>query len=137
MSRNIEFVFPFGFPVPDPVPDKKIQLREWLRHFPDRSRQKNTVVGMVEAFSRPFPTAFIPNQELLHQVVTDIVIFVTSLYCINHDVVCFCVSQLFIRLRAAAKAKGEAKRTRPRDRSHRAGPAPEANAELQANLDVS
>ncbi|PUZ56630.1 hypothetical protein GQ55_5G341200 [Panicum hallii var. hallii] len=39
------------------------------------------------------------------------------------------------RLRAAAKAKGEAKRTRPRDRSHRAGQAPEANAEIQANLD--
>ncbi|CAM0881211.1 unnamed protein product [Alopecurus aequalis] len=40
------------------------------------------------------------------------------------------------RLRAAAKAQGEvAKRTRTRDRSHRAGPAPEANAELQANLD--
>ncbi|KAJ1283777.1 hypothetical protein BS78_03G152500 [Paspalum vaginatum] len=39
------------------------------------------------------------------------------------------------RLRAAAKSKGEAKRTRPRDRSHRAGPAPEANAEIQANLD--
>ncbi|KQK04315.1 hypothetical protein BRADI_2g12937v3 [Brachypodium distachyon] len=41
------------------------------------------------------------------------------------------------RLRAAAKAKGEvAKRTRTRDRSHRAGPAPEANAELQTNLDI-
>ncbi|XP_062198787.1 probable serine/threonine-protein kinase At1g54610 isoform X1 [Phragmites australis] len=40
------------------------------------------------------------------------------------------------RLRAAAKAKGEVvKRTRPRDRSHRAGPAPEANAEFQANVD--
>ncbi|XP_062210692.1 probable serine/threonine-protein kinase At1g54610 isoform X3 [Phragmites australis] len=40
------------------------------------------------------------------------------------------------RLRAAAKAKGEVtKRTRPRDRTHKSGPAPEANAELQANLD--
>jgi hypothetical protein len=46
MSHNIEFVFPFGFPVPDPVPDKK-----------------NTVAGMVEAFSRPFPTAFIPRSS--------------------------------------------------------------------------
>ncbi|GJN05265.1 hypothetical protein PR202_ga22880 [Eleusine coracana subsp. coracana] len=40
------------------------------------------------------------------------------------------------RQRAAAKAKGEVtKRPRPRDRSHRTGPVPEANAELQANLD--
>lgn len=67
----------------------------------------------------------------------DIVIFVISLYCITRDVVCFCVVLSPFRLRAAAKAKGEAKRTRPRDRSHRAGPAPEANAEIQANLDVS
>ncbi|CAN0855924.1 Probable serine/threonine-protein kinase At1g54610 [Linum grandiflorum] len=40
------------------------------------------------------------------------------------------------RLRAAGKANGDvAKRSRPRDRVMRAIPAPEANAELQANLD--
>ncbi|KAF8387902.1 hypothetical protein HHK36_026564 [Tetracentron sinense] len=40
------------------------------------------------------------------------------------------------RLRAASKANGDGgKKTRTRDRSVRAYPAPEANAELQANLD--
>ncbi|KAK3005841.1 hypothetical protein RJ639_015774, partial [Escallonia herrerae] len=40
------------------------------------------------------------------------------------------------RLRAAGKAQGDpAKRTRSRDRHVRAVPAPEANAELQSNLD--
>ncbi|KAK2977359.1 hypothetical protein RJ640_013338 [Escallonia rubra] len=40
------------------------------------------------------------------------------------------------RLRAASKAQGDpAKRTRSRDRHVRAVPAPEANAELQSNLD--
>jgi len=38
ISRNTGFVFPSGLPVPVSVPDKKIQEREWLRHFPDRSR---------------------------------------------------------------------------------------------------
>ena len=36
ISRNISFVFPSGLPVPVSVPGKKIQEREWLRHFPDR-----------------------------------------------------------------------------------------------------
>lgn len=40
------------------------------------------------------------------------------------------------RLRAAGKANAEAKKARSRDRAARAMPAPEANAELQANLDV-
>ncbi|KAL9407872.1 hypothetical protein AB3S75_046422 [Citrus x aurantiifolia] len=39
------------------------------------------------------------------------------------------------RLRAAGKANAEAKKARSRDRAARAMPAPEANAELQANLD--
>ena len=38
ISRNTGFVFPSGLPVPVSVPGKKIQEREWLRHFPDRSR---------------------------------------------------------------------------------------------------
>jgi hypothetical protein len=51
---------------------------------------------------------------------------------------CATLLLLSSRQRAAAKAKGEVtKKTRPRDRSHRTGPVPEANAELQANLDVS
>lgn len=41
------------------------------------------------------------------------------------------------RLRAANKAQGDGtKRTRHRDRAVRAIPAPDANAELQANIDV-
>lgn len=41
------------------------------------------------------------------------------------------------RQRAAGKAQGDgAKRTHRRDRPARAGAAPEANAELQSNLDV-
>lgn len=44
---------------------------------------------------------------------------------------------LACRVRAASKAQGDgAKRTRARDRAVRAFPAPEANAELQSNLDV-
>ncbi|TXG71798.1 hypothetical protein EZV62_000377 [Acer yangbiense] len=39
------------------------------------------------------------------------------------------------RLRAVGKANAEVKKTRSRDRAVRAMPAPEANAELQANLD--
>ncbi|KAJ4849691.1 hypothetical protein Tsubulata_006717 [Turnera subulata] len=40
------------------------------------------------------------------------------------------------RMRAAAKAQGDApKKPRPRERAARAMPAPEANAELQSNLD--
>ena len=38
ISRNTDFVFPSDFPVPVSVPDQKIQLRERLRGFPDRSR---------------------------------------------------------------------------------------------------
>ena len=34
--RNTGFVFPSDIPVP--VPGQKIQKREWLRHFSDRSR---------------------------------------------------------------------------------------------------
>ena len=34
--RNTGFVFPSGLSVPVSVPDKKIQEREWLRHFSDR-----------------------------------------------------------------------------------------------------
>ena len=42
------------------------------------------------------------------------------------------------RLRAAGRANGDGtKKTRTHDRAPRAVPAPEANAELQANLDVS
>jgi hypothetical protein len=41
------------------------------------------------------------------------------------------------RLRAASKAQADGvKKTRTRDRSVRAHPAPEANAELQSNIDV-
>ena len=41
------------------------------------------------------------------------------------------------RLRAASKAQADgAKKTRIRDRAARAIPAPEANAELQSNIDV-
>lgn len=41
------------------------------------------------------------------------------------------------RQRAASKAQGDgAKRNRARDRAARAVPAPDANAELQPNLDV-
>ena len=36
ISRNIEFVFPSGFPVPATVPGHITQEREWLRCFPDR-----------------------------------------------------------------------------------------------------
>lgn len=40
------------------------------------------------------------------------------------------------RLRAASRAQGDsARKTRPRDRGVRAMPAPEANAELQSNID--
>ncbi|KAK2646498.1 hypothetical protein Ddye_021693 [Dipteronia dyeriana] len=39
------------------------------------------------------------------------------------------------RLRAVGKANAEVRKTRSRDRAVRAMPAPEANAELQANLD--
>lgn len=39
-------------------------------------------------------------------------------------------------MRAAGKANAEMKKARSRDRAVRAMPAPEANAELQANLDV-
>ncbi|KAB2061804.1 hypothetical protein ES319_A10G110700v1 [Gossypium barbadense] len=39
------------------------------------------------------------------------------------------------RLRAAGRANAGVKKARPRDRAARAIPAPEANAELQANLD--
>ena len=43
-----------------------------------------------------------------------------------------------IRSRAAGKASAEgARKTRQRDRIARAMPAPEANAELQGNIDVS
>lgn len=38
ISRNTDFVFPSDFSVPVSVPDQKIQLRERLRGFPDRSR---------------------------------------------------------------------------------------------------
>lgn len=42
------------------------------------------------------------------------------------------------RLRAAGKTQADnAKKTRTRDRGMRGVPAPEANAELQANIDVS
>ena len=34
ITRNTGFIFPSGLP----VPGKKIQEREWLRHFSDRSR---------------------------------------------------------------------------------------------------
>lgn len=45
---------------------------------------------------------------------------------------CFCG-----RLRAAGKTNADGvKKTRTRDRSARAMPAPEANAELQVNIDV-
>lgn len=41
------------------------------------------------------------------------------------------------RLRAAGKANADGvKRSRPRDRAGRGIPVPEANAELQANIDV-
>jgi hypothetical protein len=41
------------------------------------------------------------------------------------------------RLRAASKAQADGvKKTHTRDRSVRAHPAPEANAELQSNIDV-
>lgn len=44
---------------------------------------------------------------------------------------------LCFRLRAASRAQGDsARKTRPRDRGVRAMPAPEANAELQSNIDV-
>ena len=43
ISRNTGFVFPSGLPVPVPVPDQKIREREWLRHFPDRSRPFSTL----------------------------------------------------------------------------------------------
>lgn len=44
---------------------------------------------------------------------------------------------LLCRLRAAGKVNADGmKKSRPRDRAVRAMPAPEANAELQANLDV-
>ena len=39
ISRNIEFVFPSGFPVPGHI----MQEREWLRCFPDRSRPFSTL----------------------------------------------------------------------------------------------
>lgn len=42
------------------------------------------------------------------------------------------------RLRAAGKTQADgAKKTRTRERGMRGVPAPEANAELQANIDVS
>lgn len=42
------------------------------------------------------------------------------------------------RQRAASKAQGDgARKNRHRERSNRALPAPEANAELQSNVDVS
>ena len=44
ISRNTGFVFPSGLPVPVSVPDKKIQEREWLRHFPDRSRPFSSLI---------------------------------------------------------------------------------------------
>jgi len=37
ISRNTGFVLPSGLLVPVSVPGKRIQEREWLRHFPDRS----------------------------------------------------------------------------------------------------
>lgn len=44
---------------------------------------------------------------------------------------------MLCRLRAASKAHGDGtRRTRTRERTARAIPAPEANAELQSNLDV-
>ena len=43
ISRNIEFVFPSGFPVPATVPGRIMQEREWLRCFPDRSRPFSTL----------------------------------------------------------------------------------------------
>lgn len=44
---------------------------------------------------------------------------------------------LLRRLRAVGKVNADGmKKSRPRDRAVRAMPAPEANAELQANLDV-
>jgi len=41
ISRNIEFVFPSGFPVPGHI----MLEREWLRCFPDRSRPFSTLCG--------------------------------------------------------------------------------------------
>ena len=52
ISRNTGFVFPSGLPVPVSVPGKKIQEREGLRHFPDRSRpfsslDKPRLLGLI------------------------------------------------------------------------------------------
>lgn len=48
-----------------------------------------------------------------------------------------CLTLIFlVRLRAAGKSNAEVRKTRSRDRAVRAMPAPEANAELQTNLDV-
>lgn len=49
----------------------------------------------------------------------------------------YIVSFIACRLRAASKAQGDnKKRQRMRDRAVRAFPAPEANAEVQANINV-
>ena len=48
ISRNIEFVFPSGFPVPATVPGHIMQEREWLRCFPDRSRPFSTLLSVSQ-----------------------------------------------------------------------------------------
>jgi hypothetical protein len=50
ISRNIEFVFPSGFPVPATVPGHIMQEREWLRCFPDRSRPFSTLQGWHQQY---------------------------------------------------------------------------------------
>jgi len=49
----------------------------------------------------------------------------------------YLISSSSCRLRAAGKANADGvKKSRPRERAGRGVPVPEANAELQANIDV-
>lgn len=58
----------------------------------------------------------------------------TGLGCMLINVICFSLRQR--GLSGKANAVDGAKRVRHRDRAGRAIPAPEANAEIQTNLDV-